>query len=33
MKVLVMAVEDDKEVVLENYLGKRYRYPQPEPGA
>lgn len=24
--------KDDKEVVLENYLGKRYRYPQPEPG-
>ncbi|MEN6338958.1 MAG: arginine 2,3-aminomutase, partial [Clostridiaceae bacterium] len=23
---------DDKDVVLENYLGKRYHYPQPEPG-
>ncbi|HWQ07332.1 MAG TPA: KamA family radical SAM protein [Feifaniaceae bacterium] len=24
--------KDDKEVVLENYRGKLYRYPQPEPG-
>ncbi|MDD3334926.1 MAG: lysine 2,3-aminomutase [Eubacteriales bacterium] len=23
--------KDDKEVVMENYLGKRYRYPQPKP--
>lgn len=24
--------KDDQEVILENYLGKRYRYPQPQPG-